>query len=138
MKARLYLGYILSGLGMGYILTMMGFADYDEVFNMFAFRDFRLTFSFLGSVAILALFSFAMIKVYPLQKKIFHPGLVTGSIVFGTGWAMTGACPSIVLVQLGQGKVAALFTIIGIILGVKLYWWLHARYFRWSTGSCGI
>lgn len=138
MKLRIYIGFAVSGLGMGFLLTMLGFADYEEVFKMFTLRELRLIYAFIGSLVLLPLAGFLLIKGFRRDKKLFHPGLITGAIAFGAGWAVTGACPSIVLVQLGQGKLVALFTIIGIILGVKLYWWLHARYFRWDTGSCSV
>lgn len=49
---------------------------------------------------------------------------------------MSGACPSIALVQLGEGQGAALLTLIGILCGDWAYACIHERYFRWSAGSC--
>jgi uncharacterized membrane protein YedE/YeeE len=46
---------------------------------------------------------------------------VAGSLMFGTGWALSGACPGPVATQLGQGVAWSLFTIAGIVTGIVLY-----------------
>jgi uncharacterized membrane protein YedE/YeeE len=46
---------------------------------------------------------------------------VAGSLMFGTGWARSGACPGPVATQLGQGVAWSLFTIAGIVTGIVLY-----------------
>ena len=46
---------------------------------------------------------------------------VTGSVLFGVGWALSGACPGPVATQLGQGIGWSLFTIAGIAIGIVLY-----------------
>ncbi len=133
-----YLCYAFLGLAMGFVVARIGFANYDELHRMFIFADLRMLFSFAGAVVlsmiILALFS----KKIPKQNKIFQPGTIPGSMLFGFGWAISGACPSLVFVQLGSGKLAAIFTLVGIYLGVLLHKKIHARYFRWDTGSCGV
>ena len=53
------------------------------------------------------------------------PGLVLGAAMFGTGWALTGTCPGTGLAQIGEGKVIALFTVCGMLLGT-------AAYLRWG------
>ncbi len=57
-------------------------------------------------------------------------------MLFGAGWALSGACPSIALVQLGEGQLAAAFTLAGIFTGNWLYAVARERYLHWDTGSC--
>ena len=45
---------------------------------------------------------------------------VAGGLMFGTGWALSGACPGPVATQLGQGVAWSLFTIAGIVTGIVL------------------
>jgi uncharacterized protein len=52
---------------------------------------------------------------------------VVGSLVFGTGWAIAGACPGPIATQLGQGILWSLFTIAGLAAGVMLYQRRDAR-----------
>ena len=120
------------------VLANIGFADYDELHRMLSLKDPRMLLSFVMAI-IMAGTAFAVFAEYlPRQKKLFHPGIIPGSLLFGVGWAVCGACPAIVFVQLGMGKLPALMTLVGIFLGVKLYRYVHARYLRWDTGSCSV
>jgi len=137
---RIHLIYGIFGIVMGFALSSIGFADYDEVFKMFTFTDTRMFFSFASAVT-LSTVVFALLhftKRLPFEQKQFHPGTIPGSIMFGFGWALCGACPSVVFIQLGQGKLVAVATLFGIYAGVLGYRAFHAQNFRWDTGSCGV
>lgn len=131
-----YLIYGFLGTAMGFILARIGFADYDEINKMFAFIDVRLLLTFAASIAVLMVISFAFRSHFPKQDKFIQPGTIPGSMLFGFGWAVTGACPSLVFVQLGQGRLPAIMTLVGIYAGVVLYRKMHAKYFLWNVGSC--
>lgn len=126
------------GLGLGYCLHRIGFASWDEVHKMFTFASWRMFLSFAGGVALL-LGTWWLIRRLTdaswAPRKI-HPGTIPGGILFGIGWALCGACPAIALVQLGTGRLAALWTLAGILVGNALYPLVHARLFRWTMGSC--
>lgn len=134
--AQQHLRYGLLGLVLGLVLSYAGFADYGELHKMFTFTDLRLLLTFAGAVA-LTMIAFWVLGSERMERKTLHPGTIPGSILFGAGWALTGACPSLALVQLGQGYLPALFTLTGILAGAWLYRRVHARYFSWDTGSCG-
>ncbi|MFA7388616.1 MAG: YeeE/YedE thiosulfate transporter family protein, partial [Thiohalobacteraceae bacterium] len=72
-----------------------------------------------------------------ISKKQFNKGTLPGSVMFGVGWAMTGSCPSIALVQIGEGQLAALFTLFGILTGVWAYRRLAMGSLKLDTGVCG-
>jgi uncharacterized membrane protein YedE/YeeE len=96
--------------------------------------------AFCGAVVILAAAWLLIARLAPsrpqFRRRPIHPGSIVGGMVFGAGWALSGACPSIALVQLGEGQLAAGWTLLGIFGGNWLYSALHARYFRWDTGTC--
>lgn len=131
-----YLIYGSMGALMGYILANIGYANYDEIHRMFVFDDLRMLYTFAGAVAVVAVFSLILSGRFPKQHKIIQPGILPGNMLFGFGWAITGACPSLVFVQLGQGHMPALMTMLGILAGVLLYKKVHARYFMWDVGAC--
>jgi uncharacterized protein len=54
-------------------------------------------------------------------------GHVTGSVIFGTGWAISASCPGPIAAQLGQGVFWSLFTMLGIAVGVALFLRRHER-----------
>lgn len=127
------------GLAMGFGLERMGFADYGEVHRMFTFASFRLFLTFLGAVAF-TMAGFALVRrtVRMPRPVPLHRGVVVGSLLFGLGWALTGACPSIAVVQLGEGRLPALATTLGILLGNVLYRPLQQRFMPPGVGSsCG-
>jgi uncharacterized membrane protein YedE/YeeE len=126
------------GVVFGIALNRIGFTSWDEVHNMFTFADLRLTLTFAVAVAFLvgSWWGFQRTgRQVGINRKI-HKGTIAGGILFGVGWALSGACPSIGLVQLGEGQLGALWTLGGIFVGNAIYAWVHPRYFGWSTGSC--
>ena len=135
---RQYSLHAILGLVMGVTLAQIGLADYDELHKMLSLSDFRMLGSFMLAIMLTAIAFHFMASQFPVRKKQFHPGIIPGSLLFGIGWAVSGACPAIVFVQLGQGKLPALMTLLGIFIGVKLYRYIHAHLLRWDTGSCDI
>lgn len=136
LRSHIFLG--LFGLLMGMSLTFIGFADYGELHRMFVFADLRLLLVFAGGVA-LSMVGFAVLaRGEKLARKPLHKGSVPGGILFGLGWAITGACPSVALVQLGGGYLPALVTMAGIVMGVLAYRWMQVHYFHWDTGACQV
>lgn len=127
----------LFGLFMGYALTRIGFTNYEEVHKMFIFADFRILLSFAGAVG-LSMVGFALLRNRnSIAGKAYSKGIIPGSVLFGTGWAITGACPSIALVQLGEGRLAAAFTLLGILGGVWVYRRGMTGSLKLDTGVCG-
>lgn len=136
LRSHVFLG--LFGLLMGMSLTFIGFADYGELHRMFIFADLRLLLVFGGGV-VLSMIGFAVLaRGKKLPAKPLHKGSIPGGILFGLGWTITGACPSVALVQLGGGYLPAVATMAGIVIGVLSYRWAQARYFRWDTGACEV
>ncbi len=135
---RQRIGTIVCGLAFGALLQRTGFSSWDEVHKMFTFADLRLVLGFAMSVALLFIgWRIIAARSNPSwAPRLLHPGVVPGSLLFGAGWALCGACPSIALVQLGEGRWLAGATLVGILVGNGLYPTVHRRWFRWTQGSC--
>jgi hypothetical protein len=56
-----------------------------------------------------------------LPLKPMTRGVIAGSLVFGAGWALAGACPGTALAQIGERRLSGLVVFAGIGLGA----WLH-------------
>ncbi|HET6585875.1 MAG TPA: YeeE/YedE thiosulfate transporter family protein [Nannocystaceae bacterium] len=126
----------MFGLALGYVLSWMGFADYDEIVAMFTLESPRLWLAFALSVAVAAIgFRY---DHHSAPRRPLHPGIVPGSLLFGIGWAITGTCPGSALTQLGEGQLPAAISVLGIFVGAWLYGVAHRRFFRWDPGSCGM
>jgi hypothetical protein len=128
---------VLLGTMFGFLLSSVGFTRWDEVHAMMTFADLRLFLTFAVAVAAAAA-GFALIARGRRMSQVkVHPGIFPGGLLFGAGWAIAGACPAIAFVQLGEGRVLAASSLLGIFLGNWIYSRLHPRLFRWDPGSCG-
>jgi uncharacterized membrane protein YedE/YeeE len=125
------------GVAFGFVLGGAGFGDYGELRRMFLLQDLRLVATWLGGAA-LAGVGFALFRGRgpALPRRPIHAGTVPGGLLFGAGWALSGACPGVVLVQLGEGRWAALATAAGIAAGTWGCMRLQER-LRLDPGSCG-
>lgn len=130
--------YAIVGLLFGGVIASIGFGDFDELHKMFTLVEYRMWLTFASAVILTMMTLFMLRKRIPKQNKIIQPGIIPGSMLFGFGWAVCGACPAIVFIHLGSGSVAGIATIFGIIFGVWLQKKLHAKFFRWDTGTCGV
>jgi hypothetical protein len=135
MKDHFFYG--LFGLAMGMILSFIGFTSFDEVHKMFTLQDFRLILVFAGAVGLLTIGFAVLGRRRNIPEKQYNKGTIPGSILFGMGWAICGSCPSIALVQLGEGQLAAVFVIFGIFFGVWSYRRLAAGSIKLDSGVCG-
>jgi hypothetical protein len=124
------------GLLLGFSLSWMGFADFGEVHRMFTFADLRLVLTFFAGVALTGLGFALLARGRFLEPRPIHKGSLAGGVLFGVGWALTGACPGAALVQLGEGQLPALLTLVGIAAGTVLYRAVHARWLGWERYAC--
>jgi uncharacterized membrane protein YedE/YeeE len=60
----------------------------------------------------------------PVKPERRH---VAGSVLFGIGWGIAGACPGPIATQLGQGIAWGVPTTAGLVLGILLFRRLQAR-----------
>lgn len=120
-----WLRTIIPGLLLGFTVGRLGFADFNELHKMLLFRDLRLLLAFATAVT-LSIILFAVLrgrlKFAPVK---FHVGIIPGAALFGIGWAITGACPGVALVQVGQGLWPAWASLAGIFVGI----WIESRLF---------
>lgn len=120
----------LFGLLFGFILSRAGATDFDAIYQMFSLSNEHIA-GVIGVAILVAAPSLYLLRKrgiacaqgcgITLTRKARKPGNVVGSVIFGAGWALTGTCPGTSLAQLGEGRVMALFTIAGILVGTWLY-----------------
>ena len=61
------------------------------------------------------------------RPKPYHKGVIIGGMLFGAGWAMTGACPGPIFAQIGSGQWMAVVTLVGAMTGMFTYAALKPR-----------
>lgn len=131
------LGTFAAGVLFAGALSRTGFTSWDEVHGMFSFSDLRLTLTFGVAATLLAgAFFIAKKKGARIPVREIHKGSILGGVFFGLGWALSGACPSIAVVQLGEAQLGALWTFGGIFAGNWAYSVVQERWLKWPRVSC--
>ncbi|MCA9667587.1 MAG: YeeE/YedE family protein [Myxococcales bacterium] len=125
--------YLFLPLGalFGFALSRAGATTYDYYAKLFLFQDLQLlwvmaTAAGVGAVGMQLLKrsrARALLTGEPLsfRGKPYLRTLIAGSLLFGAGWGLAGACPGTALAMLGEGKLGAGFTIVGLVLGTYIY-----------------
>lgn len=127
--------FTVFGVLFGFALSRARATDYDTIAGMFRLTDLHLM-GVIGSAIATAALGFWLLRhagsrtVFgqsaELKRKPWHTGAIWGGLVFGVGWALSGACPGTSLAQVGEGKLVALFTVAGILVGTYLYGWVRS------------
>ncbi|HEY0895945.1 MAG TPA: DUF6691 family protein, partial [Sphingobacteriaceae bacterium] len=55
------------------------------------------------------------------DKARTWPRYILGGSIFGLGWALTGACPGPMFVNIGYGYLGMIIVVIGALIGTYLY-----------------
>lgn len=103
--------------------------DYDVIHNMLLLREPDVFFLFGSAVAV------ALPLLWLLERRRWHTPLggalairrapverrhVLGSVVFGTGWAVTGTCPGTALAMTASGVLPGIAVVMGLFAGHAL------------------
>lgn len=125
-----YVSTLLIGVYLGILFVKSEVASWQRIHDMFLFKEARM-YLIICLAIVVAMLSMFVIKALQLKSidgkaikyepKPFHTGVVIGGMLFGAGWAITGACPGPIYAQIGAGAWMALFTFAGALLGMLCY-----------------
>ena len=130
--------FLALGAIFGFLLSRAGATTSDFYAQLFLFENFQLlwviaTATGVGIVGV-ALLKRLQARAFLSNDKLafsgkpMRRGLITGALIFGIGWGLSGACPGSAPAMLGEGKLLALFVIAGILLGTYTYTRAAARW----------
>lgn len=124
------LKYLLFGLIFGIVLIKAEVVSWFRIQEMFRLQSFHM-FGVIGSAVVVGVISVFIIKKFKIKsiqgeeiilpEKTFNKGQIYGGLLFGFGWAMTGACPGPLFAQLGYGAAVISVTILMAIVGTWVY-----------------
>lgn len=134
MKA---LKYILSGILFGIVMTKSEAISWFRIQEMFLFQSFHM-YGIIGVaigvgliiVTTIKHFNLKDIKGEPIEfqdKAKSVPRYLIGGIIFGLGWAMTGACPGPMYTLLGHGIPVMLVVIGSALFGTLVYGMVRSK-----------
>lgn len=122
--------YGVAGVFFGIILVKSEVISWFRIQEMFRFQSFHM-YGVIGSAVGVGIISVRIIKKFRLKTiygepvviypKQFHKGQIFGGLIFGLGWAITGACPGPLYAQIGTGVTVVIVTLLSAIAGTWVY-----------------
>ncbi|MEK7256776.1 MAG: DUF6691 family protein [Bacteroidota bacterium] len=127
------LKYALAGIVFGVVLVKSEVISWFRIQEMFRLQSFHM-YGVIGTAVVVGAISIFLIKKLKIktihgeaiefQDKKFTKGQIYGGLIFGLGWAITGACPGPLFAQIGAGFTVIFVTLLSAIAGT----WVYGRF----------
>lgn len=126
-----FIKFLLLGTVFGIVMAKSEALSWYRIQEMFRFQSFHM-FGIIGTAVTLGVIGVALIKKYKIRdfhgnpikffpkEKSIARYLIGGSI-FGLGWALSGACPGPMVVNIGYGFLTMSVVFIFALIGTFLY-----------------
>jgi len=122
---------LILGMLFGIILVKAEVISWYRIQEMFWFQSFHM-YGVIGSAVAVGALSLALIRKFNIktlngEEIIIKPkpfnkvSNLVGGIIFGLGWALTGACPGPLYALVGSGYTIILLAIASAMFGVIVY-----------------
>lgn len=128
--------YAIVGVLFGIVFVKAEIISWYRIQEMFRLHSFHM-YGVIGTAVVVGLISVWLIKKFNIktmqnetvvfQEKKFQWGNVIGGLLFGLGWAITGACPGPLFAQIGSGFAVVSITLLSAVAGTWVYGWLRER-----------
>lgn len=130
------LKYLVAGLLFGIILVKSEVISWFRIQEMFRLQSFHM-FGVIGSAVCTGMISIWLIKKFKartihgetiiIPHKPFQKGQIYGGLLFGAGWALTGACPGPLYALVGSGATVIVVALFSAIAGTWVYGLLREK-----------
>jgi uncharacterized protein len=122
--------YLVVGVAFGIVFVKAEIISWFRIQEMFRLQSFHM-YGVIGSAVVVGIISVWIIKKFRIKTiygeaitfhpKTFNKGQVYGGLLFGMGWAITGACPGPLFAQIGTGATVIAVTLLSAIAGTWVY-----------------
>ncbi len=121
---------MLVGMVFGIVFVKAEIISWFRIQEMFRLQSFHM-YGVIGSAILVAMISILIIKRFKIKTingeeivihpKKFNKGQIYGGLIFGMGWAITGACPGPLFAQIGTGATVVIITLLSAVAGTWIY-----------------
>ena len=128
--------YLLVGLAFGIVFVKAEIISWFRIQEMFRLQSFHM-YGVIGGAVVTGMISVWLIKKFNIKTiygeviefhpKTFNKGQVYGGLLFGLGWAITGACPGPLFAQIGTGATVISITLLSAIAGTWVYGYFREK-----------
>jgi uncharacterized membrane protein YedE/YeeE len=122
--------YLIVGIFFGIAFVKAEIISWFRIQEMFQLTSFHM-YGVIGTAVIVGMISVFLIKRFDIktfggdaiiiEDKKFNKGQIIGGLIFGVGWAITGACPGPLFAQVGSGFGVVTITLLSAIAGTWVY-----------------
>lgn len=130
------LKYLVMGILFGFVFIKAEVISWFRIQEMFRLQSFHM-YGIIGSAILVGMISIFLIKKFKIKtiygeeiifhKKEFNKGQIYGGLIFGFGWAITGACPGPLFAQIGTGATVIVVTLLSAIAGTWVYGYFREK-----------
>jgi uncharacterized protein len=132
-----FIKFLIVGILFGIVMAKSQALSWYRIQEMFRFQSFHM-YGIIGTAVVLGVIGTALIKRFKIndvqgepinfvpKDKTFWRYLIGGSI-FGLGWALSGACPGPMVVNIGYGFFSFIVVVFFAVLGTYLYGVLESK-----------
>jgi uncharacterized membrane protein YedE/YeeE len=124
------LKYLVVGAIFGIVFVKAEIISWFRIQEMFRFESFHM-YGVIGTAVVVGMISVQIIKARKaksiegeeivIHDKEFNKGQIYGGLIFGLGWAITGACPGPLFAQMGAGFTVVIVTFVSAVFGTWVY-----------------
>lgn len=126
-----YIKFLIVGIVFGIVLVKSEAVSWYRIYEMFKFESFHM-YGIIGTAVItgiVLLFVAKKFQIKSIDGKLMNVppkdrGLtryIFGGLIFGLGWALSGACPGPMYILVGTGVFSMLIVILAAIAGTYVY-----------------
>lgn len=130
------LRYLIIGILFGIVFVKAEIISWFRIQEMFRLQSFHM-YGVIGSAIVTGMISVWLIKRFKIKtvegepvfiaSKKFSKGQIYGGLMFGFGWAVTGACPGPLFAQIGTGSFAVIVTLLSAVSGTWVYGYFREK-----------
>ena len=132
-----FIKFLIVGIIFGIVMSKSEAISWYRIQEMFRFQSFHM-YGIIGTAVILGVIGVQIIKKYKMRdfsgnEILFHPKeksiirYLVGGTIFGLGWALSGACPGPMVVNIGYGFLTMGIVFISSILGTFIYGYIKDK-----------
>lgn len=115
---------LITGLLFGFLLQKGEVLRFERQLGFMLLKDmtiikFMMSAVLVGMVGIYALHPTGLISLSIKPTHLY--AILVGGLLFGVGWAIAGYCPGTSVGALAEGRIHAIWAILGMLAGAALY-----------------
>lgn len=122
--------YLIVGTAFGIVFVKAEIISWFRIQEMFQLTSFHM-YGVIGTAVVVGAISVWLIKRFNIktisgetiqfENKPFSKGQIYGGLLFGIGWAITGACPGPLFAQIGSGFLVVVVIFLSALVGTWVY-----------------